>query len=106
MVKVANTTLYSVSPCSMISGETYVLLLAVVDELFARKKGVTLNLVRGGNDAGLVNQLLEGLVGEVGHANGADLALGEFAHRLPCFTVRYRAVDVDLVGVRCLRKQV
>lgn len=83
-----------------VGGDVDVLLLGVLDELLAGEDGVALDLVDGGDNAGLVNQLLERSVCEVGHTNGANLALGELAHSLPCLTVGDRAVDVDLVGVR------
>lgn len=82
-----------------IGGDVDVLLLGVGDELVAGKDRVTLDLVDGGDDAGLVNEFLERLGSEVGDTRGASLALGQRVNRLPCLAVGNRVIDVDLVGI-------
>jgi len=84
---------------SRVGGDVDVLLLGVGNELLARKNGVALDLVDSGNEVCLLNQSLEVLVREVGDTNRANLALGKLVDGLPCFAVRHRVVDVDLVGV-------
>jgi hypothetical protein len=84
-----------------VGGDVDVLLLGVGDELLAREDGVTLDLVDGRDEAGLFNQSLQVLVCEVGDTNGANFALRQLVHGLPCLAVRNRVVNVDLIGVRC-----
>jgi hypothetical protein len=67
---------------------------------------VTLDLVHSRNKLSLLNQSLQVLVGEVRDTNGADLALRELVDRLPCFAVRNRVVNVDLVSVCGSREEV
>lgn len=89
-----------------VGGDVNVLLLGVGDELLAGENRVTLDLVDGRDEAGLLNQRLEILVCEVGNTNGADLALGELVDSLPCLAVGDRVVDVNLVGVGSGREQI
>ena len=89
-----------------VGGDVNVLLLGVGDELLAGENRVTLDLVDGRDEAGLLNQRLEILVCEVGNTNGADLALGELVDSLPCLAVGDRVVDVNLIGVGSGREQI
>lgn len=54
--------------------------LAEVDELGAGETGVALDLVGGGSDAGVGDDGLELLNGEVGDTDSAGLGLGELSH--------------------------
>ena len=83
-----------------------ILLLGIGNKLLARKNGVTLNLVDRRNEVGLLNQSLEVIVCEVGDTNGANLALGKLVYSLPCFAVRNRVINVDLVGIGGSREKV
>ena len=83
-----------------------VLFFSIGDEFLARKDWMTLDLVDGGDDASLLDQSLQVLVGEVRYTNRANLALGELVDSLPRLTVRYGVVDVNLVGVGSGREQV
>ena len=82
-----------------VCGDVDVLLLGVGDELLAGEDGVTFNLVHGGDQICLLHQSLQVLVGEIRHADGADLAPGELVDSFPCLAVGNGVVNVDLVGV-------
>lgn len=57
---------------------------AVVEELGVRQEGVDLDLVRDGRDLGEGEKLVNVFGGEVGHADGARLAVAdELLHRAP-----------------------
>jgi hypothetical protein len=84
---------------SGVGSDVDVLLLGVGDELLAREDRVTLDLVDSRDKAGLLNESLQGLVCKVGDTDGADFALWQLVHGLPCLTVGNGVVDVDLVGV-------
>lgn len=82
-----------------VGGDVNVLLLGVGDELVAGEDRVALDLVNSRNNAGLVDELLEGLRSEVGYTSGASLALRECVYSLPCLAVGNGVVDIDLVGI-------
>lgn len=80
-----------------VGGNMDILLLCKSDELLGAENRVTLDLVDGGDDAGLLDEGLEVLDGEVGDADGADLGLGQLSDGLPGLNVGYGGVDVDFV---------
>jgi hypothetical protein len=75
----------------------YALVLAEVDNVLLRQKRVVLDLVCGGYDCRLREQLLHVLVRVICDADGLDfigVLLDEFLHVLPCVNVRDAVVDV------------
>ena len=82
-----------------VGSDVNVLLLGVSNELLAGEDRVSLDLVDGGNEISLLNEGLQCLICEVGHTNGADLALRQLVDGLPCLAVRDRVVDVDFVRI-------
>ena len=73
------------------------LLLAEVDDLLLWQERVVFDLVGGGDDGGLGEELLEVLDGVVGHADGLDLlrvCLVQLLHVLPCVDVGDGAVEI------------
>lgn len=78
-----------------VRGDVDAFLLAEVDDLLLRQGGVVLNLVGGGHDGGLWEELLQVLHAVVGDADGLDLAgADELLHALPGGDVRVAVNDV------------
>lgn len=78
-----------------IRGDVDALLVAEVDDLLLRQGGVVLDLVGGGDDARLGQELLQILDAVVGDADGLDLAgVHEILHALPRCDMRVAVDDI------------
>jgi len=83
------------APQRTVRGDVDALLLAEVDNLLLRQGRVVLDLVDGGHDGDVGQQLLEVPLAVVGDANGLDFTRGkELLHTLPGRDVRVGMVDV------------
>lgn len=80
-----------------VGGDMDALLLAEVNDLLLGQKRMVLDLIGGGDDGGLCEQLLEVLDRVVGDTDGLDLlgvGLDQLLEVLPCVDVCDGAVDV------------
>ena len=73
------------------------LLLRVRDQVILRQQRVRLDLERGGNDASCLDDALDLLDCEVGHADGADLRLGQRDQGFPGVDEGGLEVERDVV---------
>lgn len=82
-------------------------LFTEIDDLLLWEKWVVFDLVNGGDDGGLGEQLLQVLHGVVGYTNGLDLlrmGLDELLEVFPCLDMVCAVVDVT-GAIRKLREE-